>query len=127
MPKQGQAANGAIDCAAGTTCMLRFRPGDAAVLLVRKPERQKSCGGIAVIVAAQPARSLCPQPWPKLVDRFTVWRDGATAIWLDGRRARVLTDRAERGTRPGCRRRRNRAPGSRRTAAGRDDVATTPG
>jgi competence protein ComEC len=43
---------------------------------------------------------LCQRPWPALVDRFTVWRNGATAIWLDGRRAHIVTDRAYRGDRP---------------------------
>ena len=54
----------------------------------------------SVIVSAEPARGLCPRPWPALVDRFTVWKNGATAIWLDGWRARILTDRAFRGDRP---------------------------
>jgi competence protein ComEC len=34
------------------------------------------------------------------VDRFTVWRYGATAIWLDRHHARIVTDRAYRGARP---------------------------
>ena len=58
------------------------------------------CGEVSVIVSAEPARGLCPRPWPALVDRFTVWRNGATAIWLNGSHAYVLTDRAYRGDRP---------------------------
>jgi competence protein ComEC len=34
------------------------------------------------------------------VDRFTVWRYGAVAIWLDPGGAFVLSDRTERGSRP---------------------------
>jgi competence protein ComEC len=34
------------------------------------------------------------------VDRFTVWRDGSAAIWLDADGARIVTDRIERGDRP---------------------------
>jgi competence protein ComEC len=98
MPKQGDAADGAIACRQDT-CVLRPRPGEAA-LLVRKSARQADCRDVSVILSAEPARGLCPRPWPKLVDRFTVWRDGATAIWLDPHGARVLTDRAERGARP---------------------------
>jgi len=58
------------------------------------------CASASVIVSAEPARRLCPRPWPKLVDRFTVWRDGAVAIWLEPRDVVLLTDRAERGARP---------------------------
>jgi competence protein ComEC len=35
-----------------------------------------------------------------LVDRFTVWRQGATAIWLDAGGPRIVTDREMRGVRP---------------------------
>ena len=58
-----------------------------------------ACAASSVIVAAEPARGLCPKPWPKLVDRFTVWRYGAVAIWL-GPAARDVSDRGDRGTRP---------------------------
>jgi competence protein ComEC len=69
-------------------------------LLVRGAAHPDGCGEASVIVSAEPARGLCPRPWPALVDRFTVWRNGATAIWLDEHHARVLTDRAFRGDRP---------------------------
>jgi competence protein ComEC len=35
-----------------------------------------------------------------LVDRFTVWRQGAAAVWLEPGGARMLTDRQYRGARP---------------------------
>jgi competence protein ComEC len=69
-------------------------------MLVRGATHPDGCREVSVIVSAEPARGLCPRPWPGLVDRFTVWRYGATAIWLDGRRARIVTDRAYRGDRP---------------------------
>jgi competence protein ComEC len=99
IPKTGLAAGGAIDCGEDA-CLLRPRPGARAVLLARGTARRKECNDIAVIVSAEPARRLCPHPWPRLVDRFTVWRYGPAAIWLDGGRAKVLTDREERGDRP---------------------------
>ncbi len=64
------------------------------------PGTPRFCQRSSVIVSAEPARGLCPRPWPKLVDRFTVWRYGSTAVWLDREGARVLTDRTERGDRP---------------------------
>jgi competence protein ComEC len=54
----------------------------------------------SVVVSAEPARSVCPRPSPRPVDRFTVWKEGAVAIWLEPHGARVLTDRADRGERP---------------------------
>jgi len=98
-PSEGQAAAGAILCT-GNACLLRPRPDEAAALLVRGNGPVQGCAQAAVIVSAEPARGLCPRPWPKLVDRFTVWRDGPTAIWLQPDGAVVLTDRADRGARP---------------------------
>jgi len=99
MPKGGTAADGAVACdAAG--CLLRPRPGAAAALLVRGAVSVAACRAAAVEVAAEPARGLCPKPWPALVDRFTVWRYGAVAIWLRPEGAVILSDRAFRGTRP---------------------------
>jgi competence protein ComEC len=99
MPTEGTVADGTIVCAA-EQCLLRPHADTPAAMLVRGATHPDGCAASSVIVAAEPARGLCPKPWPKLVDRFTVWRDGAVAIWLDPGSARVLTDRAERGARP---------------------------
>jgi competence protein ComEC len=99
IPAEGNVAGGAIVCSP-EECMLRPRPDVLAAMLVRGATHPNGCSVSSVIVSAEPARRLCPYPWPKLVDRFTVWRYGAAAIWLDPGGARVLTDRAERGTRP---------------------------
>ncbi len=99
IPSEGIAAAGAITCAPDR-CLLRPFPDAPAAMLVRGATHPDGCAVSSVIVAAEPARGLCPKPWPKLVDRFTVWRDGSVAIWLDPGGARVLTDRVERGARP---------------------------
>ncbi len=99
IPSDGTVADGAIACTPGQ-CLLRPRAAVRAAMLVRGATHPEGCAVSSVIVAAEPARGLCPKPWPKLVDRFTVWRDGAVAIWLEPGGARVLSDRAERGTRP---------------------------
>jgi competence protein ComEC len=49
------------------------------------------------VVSAEPLRLSCPVP---VVDRFSVWRQGATAAWLEPAGVRLLTDREVRGTRP---------------------------
>jgi competence protein ComEC len=99
IPAQGEAADGAIACDKDA-CMLRPLAGAKGALLVRGAAHPDGCGEASVIVSAEPARGLCPRPWPALVDRFTVWRYGATAIWLHAGRAQILTDRTYRGARP---------------------------
>ena len=99
MPVDATEADGAVVCRKDA-CLLRPVAGAKAVLLVRGALHPDGCGDASVIVSAEPARGLCPRPWPALVDRFTVWRYGSVAIWLDGGHARIVTDRAWRGLRP---------------------------
>lgn len=88
-----------IACAKDS-CLLHPRPDTKGVLLMRGPTRPTQCADAIAIVSAEPARGLCPRPWPQLVDRFTVWRQGSAAIWLTPEGATVLTDRMARGDRP---------------------------
>ena len=99
MPGEATEAGGAVICKKDA-CLLRPQASAKAVLLVRGALHPQGCGDASIIVSAEPARGLCPRPWPALVDRFTVWRYGAVAIWLDGAHARIVTDRAWRGARP---------------------------
>jgi competence protein ComEC len=99
LPAEGVAASGALICETDS-CVFIPRPGDRAALLLRGPSKPAGCGEVAVLVSAEPARGFCAWPSPRPVDRFTVWRDGPVAIWLDPRGAVVLTDREDRGERP---------------------------
>jgi competence protein ComEC len=81
-------------------CLFRPRENARAALLLRGPSRPAECAGVSVLVSAEPARGRCPWPAPALVDRFTVWKAGAAAIWLEPNGAFVLTDREARGDRP---------------------------
>jgi competence protein ComEC len=94
-----EGTSGPVRCEAGA-CLLRPYSDRPGALLVHGAQHPAFCDQVSVIVSGEPARGLCPRPWPKLVDRFTVWRYGSTAIWLDIGGARVLTDRTERGNRP---------------------------
>ncbi|HET6607760.1 MAG TPA: ComEC/Rec2 family competence protein, partial [Rhodopila sp.] len=96
---EGDASAPVVHCDA-VFCRLKPYADRPAALLVRGSAVRADCSGVSVIVSLEPARRLCPKPWPALVDRFTVWRYGSAAIWLDGDRIRLLTDRADRGTRP---------------------------
>jgi competence protein ComEC len=99
LPKDGGADDSGIACVKDS-CLLRPQPDARGALLVRGPSLPIGCSAAAAIVSAEPARGLCPKPWPKLVDRFVVWREGAVAIWLTPDGAVVLSDRAARGSRP---------------------------
>ena len=100
MPSTGAVADGRITCD-DTGCALHPREDTPGAFLVRNsPIAAATCRQTAVLVAAAPARGLCPRPWPALVDRFTVWRFGATAIWLNAPHIRIVTDRGFRGRRP---------------------------
>jgi len=71
----------------------------AGLLLLRDSARATECGGVRLLVSAEPARGECPAEVPYL-DRFSVWRDGAHAVWFTSDGTRIVSDRAYRGTRP---------------------------
>jgi competence protein ComEC len=79
------------------SCLLRPRADAAAAVLVRTGGPVE-CGAAGVLISAEPVRAPCAGM--ALVDRFTVWRGGAQAIWLRAEGAVVLSDRAVRGERP---------------------------
>ncbi|MBX9751959.1 MAG: ComEC family competence protein [Roseococcus sp.] len=109
LPLEGELAAGRITCTPGT-CLLRDAAGAPAVLLLRPappPRGQRpapdfrrtphpACGTAPIILSPEPVRGDCPGS--VVVDRFSVWRDGAHAVWLDP--PRVVSDRAWRGERP---------------------------
>ena len=69
-----------------------------SILLLRDAVRDADCAGVSLVVSAEPARDVCPGA--ALLDRFTVWRDGAFAVWLQPGGPAMLSDRASRGDRP---------------------------
>ena len=77
-------------------CLINHGGHQAMILRSRV---QPDCAGIDLLVSAEPARGECPTAIP-YIDRFSVWRDGATAIWLTSTAPRILSDRAYRGDRP---------------------------
>ena len=96
MPRAaGSVAGGAILCT-DSACTLRPRADRPAILLVRDAARQGACDA-ALVVSGEPAR---PCAGGRMIDRFTVWREGAQAVWLDQGGIRILSDKAARGDRP---------------------------
>lgn len=90
LPESGRPA-ASIDCTPGACLM-----GESAVLL-RGDSPGRWCGRVAVVVSAEPVRARCTGS--AVIDRFSVWRDGAHAVWL-GDPPVVQSDRAWRGERP---------------------------
>ncbi len=75
----------------------RIELGGAAVLLARSLHPM-ACAGAILVVSAEPAHAVCPALLH--IDRFTVWRDGAQAIWLRNGVATVVSNRDAAGDRP---------------------------
>jgi len=95
------SANGCADPAA---CLLAVRGGK---VLIRTrddsdgvvPLPPALCAEAMVVLSATPQRNSCERGM--FIDRFSVWRDGAQAVWFErGVGASVVSDRAWRGARP---------------------------
>jgi competence protein ComEC len=70
----------------------------AKILLAETPPLD-GCAAAILVVSPVPLRGACGDG-PHVIDRFTVWRDGAVAAWLHNDGVTLLTDRAVQGTRP---------------------------
>ncbi|QDE00313.1 ComEC/Rec2 family competence protein [Roseomonas mucosa] len=111
LPAEEERMEAGLRCAADH-CLLRPRPGAPAIALLRKVKTRRGaaaapirmepwCDSVAVLVSAEPVRGRCRTGRaPLVVDRFSVWRDGAQAVFLGPEGARVVTDRMLRGERP---------------------------
>ena len=87
-----RTAAGAVLCAAGG-CAIRVN--ERLVTLARG---RAGCEA-ALVVAAEPVRLECGGAVP-VIDRFSVWREGAHAAWVGKESVRVVSDRQYRGQRP---------------------------
>ncbi len=56
------------------------------------------CDRVALLLSPAPIRGIC-RDRPR-IDRFTVWRQGAHAVWISASGVRVRSDHDERGLRP---------------------------
>jgi competence protein ComEC len=82
--------------------MLRHTPppprGRAAGRRATPAPAGAPCGAAEIIHSPEPVRGRCEGS--VVIDRFSVWRDGAHAVWLTAAAPVVLSDRAARGDRP---------------------------
>ncbi len=91
LPREGAA--GGLTCQPGN-CVLNAVP---EVVLLRGDPSREACARAALVVSAEPVRGRCRA---LVLDRFSVWRDGAHAVWFGAGGVTVLSDRAFRGARP---------------------------
>ncbi|MBV8092636.1 MAG: ComEC/Rec2 family competence protein [Acetobacteraceae bacterium] len=97
LPPEHGALDAGITCMEGG-CRLQPRPGAQAAILVRHDFDPALCNGAALLLSAEPAGQKCPGA--AVIDRFTVWREGAQAVWLGRDGAMIVSDKGERGARP---------------------------
>ncbi|MGH7101798.1 MAG: ComEC/Rec2 family competence protein [Acetobacteraceae bacterium] len=99
LPREGTRADGAISCQPDY-CLFRPRPGAASALLLRTEGTPDPCPPASIVIAPHPDRYRCAAGNAPVVDRFSVWRDGPYAVWLDQGAVRIVSDRLLRGDRP---------------------------
>ena len=104
-PETGISADGRLRCD-GLGCI--YRAGGRTVALLRDGlAHDEDCRIVDILVSRRPVRRRCPAPL-LVIDRFDLWRHGATAIWFDDREIRVRTVAEYQGARPWSSRRKRR-------------------
>jgi competence protein ComEC len=92
-PVWGGQAFSPLSCPGGL-CSIATRT--APVVIALAPPA--ACPAAALIVSPEPLRGACGGA--VVIDRFTVWRDGAVAAWVSQGGVTLRTDRQVQGTRP---------------------------
>lgn len=96
-PDGGESPDGRLRCD-GLGCI--YRAGGRSVsLLADGLAQDEDCRIADIVISARPMRRRCTGP-ELVIDRFDLWRHGATAIWLDGDVPRLRTVAEYQGDRP---------------------------
>ncbi|MSO65248.1 MAG: hypothetical protein EXQ85_05530 [Alphaproteobacteria bacterium] len=97
-PEVGQA--GADGQLRGDRSGCLYRHGGRAIALVQDAAAlDEDCGRAEVVISLVPIRRRCQAP-ELVVDRFSLWRSGAHAIWLRPSGVRVEATADRRGRHP---------------------------
>ena len=92
-PEEGEGPQG-LQCGEGG-CRTE-RSGQKVAFSFSPVTHREDCNWASVLIAQDPVR-IRPCRAALVIDRFSVWREGAHALWLDGR---VETVQSSRGQRP---------------------------
>ncbi|HEX7390663.1 MAG TPA: ComEC/Rec2 family competence protein [Acidiphilium sp.] len=74
--------------------------GGRVLYLADRAAAQGGCGDAGVVISPRPLRGACRKKGRVVIDRFSVWRDGAIALWFRGTKIAINTDRMVQGARP---------------------------
>ena len=96
LPATGRRMGGRLACDA-EACLYRHGQVTAA-LLRHESALGEDCWAAELVIAMVPLRRRCPAA--RVIDRFTLWREGSHAIWMEGGRYRIETVNGMRGYRP---------------------------
>jgi competence protein ComEC len=96
-PRSGPSEDGVLSCDAAS-CLYRAN-GHIAALVRDASALAEDCRHADVLVATIPVRRRCASA-NTVIDRFSLWREGGHALWLDASAVRVESVRASRGERP---------------------------
>lgn len=106
-PQHSETPDGLISCGeddAPGLCLVSLK-GKAILLRMADPSDGMQrlpdtlCAGIDVVISTAPLRESCPTV-PIRLDRFTAWRNGATALFISAGGITVETGRGMQGNRP---------------------------
>lgn len=96
-PEGAENLDGNLRCD-GLGCIYRAE-GRTVALLRDGLAHDEDCRIVDILISQRPVHGRCPAP-SLVIDRFDLWRHGATAIWLDGEEIRVRTVAEYQGARP---------------------------
>ena len=96
-PENGITADGWLRCD-GLGCIYRAK-GRTVALLRDGLAHDEDCRIADILISQRPVRGRCPAP-SLVIDRFDLWRHGATAIWIGEDEIRVRTVADYQGERP---------------------------
>jgi competence protein ComEC len=72
----------------------------APSVLVLFGQNSGACTPAALVISPEPLRGACNARGTLVVDRFSVWREGAIAVWTNRSTPRMVSDKDVQGSRP---------------------------
>jgi competence protein ComEC len=91
-PAEGTGPSNLICGEAG--CRME-REGRKVAFSLHPSAHKEDCGWADILIAVDPVK-IKPCPVKTVIDRYDIWREGAHAVWLDGRYESVTDVRGER-------------------------------